>query len=246
MLQRAKNELFALEERHEGVRWAALSVASLLRLGNGSVVGKQKRKPERRLVLYDQEGSARGWNVREALSLLDLDVDVRPCPRGGQAHAEELRNYVHVQDNVPVLLDPNTTEVFSDPDDIVAYLFRTYGDGKIPWTLRSGRFTKATSEAANWLLAGAGKNLRPAVRPALPLELWGYEPLPGCRRVRSLLTELETPYVLHNAARKSPKRIALWRRVGSVRMPYMEDPNSDVSLAGAGAIVAYLRHTYGR
>lgn len=61
--------------------------ASLARLGFGIDIASGARKPEERLVLYDFEACPFCRKVREALSHLGLEVEVRPtgmgeCKRG--------------------------------------------------------------------------------------------------------------------------------------------------------------------
>ena len=228
------------------LRFASSGLATALRFGSGAFVGSRRVQPERHLILYEREGCPYSRKVREALSVLDLDADVRPCPKGSETYRQELRQYVHVQGRIPVLLDPNTAQVLEDSDRIVAYLFRTYGDGNVPWSLRPGVLTDATSRLASLVRGNAGQRAQPRHhKPERPLELWSYEASPYSRFVREVLTELELPYVLHNAARKSPRRGELFEHAGTIQLPYLEDPNTGAALLESDAIVSYLRVTYG-
>src|SRR6476659_929350 len=58
-------------------------LASGLRGSAGMVSNHRGARPEKRLVLWDFERCPHSRTVREALSRLDLDADVRPCPKGG-------------------------------------------------------------------------------------------------------------------------------------------------------------------
>ena len=100
--------------------------------------------------------------VREAAAVLDLDVLFRPCPSGEthwrpKAKAEGAATF-------PYLKDPNTGVSSVRSDDIVEYLFRTYGpvanrseapapnaspeELGVPFMLRRGGITNLTCYAA--------------------------------------------------------------------------------------------------
>lgn len=229
--------------RHARERASAL--ASLLRAYCGSRVQKVGRRPEKRVVLYEMENCPYSRRVREALSILDLDADVRPCPRGETHHREELKS-IGGREQIPLLVDPNTMEVLYDADKIVSYLFRTYGSGKPVWPLRVPLLRNLSSQLASRLRGKAGTEYRaPRRRPELPLELWSYEACPEARVVRELLGEYALPYVLHNCAKGSPKRDDLVRAAGSAHLPHLYDPERKVRTTGAGNILSYLRDTYG-
>ena len=58
-------------------------VATLARLGAGASVGELGPRPEKRLQLYDFEGCPYCRKAREALTVLDLETEIFPCPKGG-------------------------------------------------------------------------------------------------------------------------------------------------------------------
>lgn len=226
-------------------REKASALASLLRAYSGSRIKKVGRRPEKRVVLYEMENCPYSRRVREALSVLDLDVDVRPCPHGESHHRQEL-NSIGGREQIPMLVDPNTMEVLYEADKIINYLFRTYGTGKPTWPLRLPVLTNLSSRLASRVRRDAGTKYHAARRrPELPLELWGYEACPEARLVREVLSEHALPYTLHNAAHGSPKRAALASEAGSDHLPHLYDPDRKVRTTGAGNIVAYLRDTYG-
>ncbi|MHA7839078.1 MAG: glutathione S-transferase N-terminal domain-containing protein, partial [bacterium] len=70
---------------------ATASFTTILRGGLGSSVGALGPRPERPLELYEFEGCPFCRKVREALSILDLEVSVRPCPKRGRRFRDELR-----------------------------------------------------------------------------------------------------------------------------------------------------------
>ncbi len=57
-------------------------------------------QPEKPLVLYDMEACPYCRRVREALSALQPDVEIRPCARGGREFRTEARaSYPYVADH---------------------------------------------------------------------------------------------------------------------------------------------------
>ena len=66
---------------------------SSLTAWRGCLVVKNVPQPEKPITLYDMEGCPYCRRVREVLTALNLDVDIRPCPKGGsvfRAQAEAL------------------------------------------------------------------------------------------------------------------------------------------------------------
>jgi glutathione S-transferase len=217
--------------------------ATLARLGAGLWVGALGARPARPLELYDFEGCPYCRKVREALSVLDLEARVWPCPKGGSRfRAEAIRLGGKAQ--FPFLVDPNTGKSLYESDDIVRYLFREYGDGRVPLVLAAGRLTDVGSFAACAWRPGRGVRYRPARAPEQPLELWSFEASPYCRPVRETLTSLELPYRLHNVGKGSPGRAAFVERSGRMQVPYLADPNTGAELFESEEIVRYLEATY--
>ncbi|MEW6267708.1 MAG: glutathione S-transferase N-terminal domain-containing protein [Thermodesulfobacteriota bacterium] len=217
--------------------------ASVARLGAGLAVGPLGRRPEKLLELYEFEGCPFCRKVREALSMLDLDALVQPCPKGGERfrkHAIERGG----KKQFPWLVDPNTGREMYESDDIVRYLYAQYGDGGVPWYFALPPLTMATLVAGSVWRPMAGVWARPSRVPEQPLELWSFEASPYCRLVRERLCELELPYVLHNVAKGSPKRAAFVARSGKMQVPYLLDPNTGRALFESADIVSYLEETY--
>ncbi|HYC21407.1 MAG TPA: glutathione S-transferase N-terminal domain-containing protein [Candidatus Bathyarchaeia archaeon] len=216
---------------------------SIARAGSGMVVGKPGHKPERRLELYEFEACPFCRKVREALSILDLEVVIYPCPKGGPRFRETVKARGG-KALFPWLVDPNTGKEMYESDDIVRYLFDTYGDGSVPLALRAGILTDVTSGLASAFRPGFGGRYRPARQPAEPLELWSFEASPFCRIAREALSSLELPYVLHNVAKGSAQRDAFVARSGKMMVPYLHDPNTGREMFESADIVRYLDETY--
>ncbi len=201
------------------------------------------RRPQQRLVLYEVETCPFCRKVREALSMLDLEAEIRPCPRGGPT----FRPWVEANGGralFPYLVDPNTGDALYESDDIIAHLYRHYGTTPPPLGFRLGPLTDTAAFLASVLRPSRGLRYRPARQPEQLLELWSYEISPFCRIVRETLTALELPYVLHNVARRSPSRAAFRERSGRMMVPYLADPNTGVEMHESADIQAYLLETY--
>jgi glutathione S-transferase len=218
-------------------------LATVARLGYAARVGMIGPRPAQPLVLYEFEGCPFCRKVREALTILDLEAFIYPCPKGGpRFRAEVKRRGGKAQ--FPYLLDPNTGVEMYESAAITRYLFERYGAGAVPFMLSAGVLTTATVFAASALRPGRGVFYRPSHPPAQPLELYSYEGSPFCRLVREALAELEIPYYLHNVAQGSPRRAAFVARAGKMMVPYLVDPNTGVALFEAADIIRYLRERY--
>jgi glutathione S-transferase len=220
-------------------------LATLARFGHGASVGALGARPEKPLALYEFESCPFCRKVREALSILDLEAVIYPCPKGGPRFRREIERRGGKQ-QFPYLVDPNTGTEMYESDDIVRYLFERYGGGGMPLLLSLGPLTDATAFAASAARIGSGVSYRPSNPPEKPLELWSFEASPFCRIAREALCELEIPYRLHNVAKGSPSRDAFRARSGKMMVPYLVDPNRDVAMFESADIVRYLNETYAK
>ncbi len=216
---------------------------SVLRAGSGMQVGAIGRRPEKTLELYEFENCPFCRKVREAFSILDLDADVRPCPKGGPGYREAVRKRGG-KAQFPYLVDPNAGIEMYESDDIVRYLFDAYGDGKLPWTLAVPALRDISSVLSGLPRVGYGSHYRAARVPDQALELYSFEASPFSRLVREALCSLELPYRLHNVAKGSPAREAFVARSGRMMVPYLIDPNTGRELFESADIVRYLDDTY--
>lgn len=218
---------------------------SVARFGTGMAIGRIGARPERPLELYEFEACPFCRKVREALSILDLEATIYPCPKNGpRFRPAAIRRGGKSQ--FPYLVDPNTGVEMYESDDIVRYLFTTYGDGAVPYALSLWPVTLATNAIASAVRLGGGMRYRSAREPKAPLDLWSFEASPFCRIAREALCELELPYLLHNVAKDSPKRDAFVRRAGKMQVPYLVDPNTSAAMFESADIVHYLDTTYAR
>jgi glutathione S-transferase len=217
-------------------------LATLARGGAGIRVGPLGPRPAEPLVLYEFESCPFCRRVREALSILDLDARILPCPKGGHRFRDELIARAG-KSQYPYLVDPNSGKEMYESADIVAYLFSHYGAGGPPWQL-AGPLPALTGALVQVVRGTKGTFVQPSRAPQRPLELWSFEASPFCRIVRERLTVLELPYLLHNVAKGSARRAAFVQRSGKMQVPYLADPNTGAELFESADIVAYLDATY--
>lgn len=243
-------------------RVAGGAVALALRGGSGAVVSGYRvgmndgklaersaslpaARPKERLVLFAFPACPFCRKVYEALCMLDLDVLVKPCPKGGKVYREHVGEAFGKQ-QFPYLEDPNTGFGGYESGDIIDYLFKTYGGqaSRPPLALGSaGTLTAGLATAAGG--RGGSKRADEVVTAPKPLVVWGYEPSPFCRPVFERLSELELPYVWRTTARGSPSRAELKELTGRVQVPYLEDENTGVAMFESQEIIEYLDQVYG-
>lgn len=226
------------------LRLASSMAVSLIRGGSGMAVGSLGARPAKRLQLYEFEACPFCRKVREALSILDLEAEIYPCPKAGERYRPAVKERGG-KAQFPWLVDPNTGVEMYESDDIVRYLFETYGDGGVYWTLAIPPLATMTAALASIPRAGQGGFRRSSRPPSEPLELWSFEASPFCRIVREELCSMEIPYVLHNVAKGSPSREAFVARAGKMQVPYLADPNTGVEMFESSDILEYLDRTYG-
>jgi glutathione S-transferase len=218
-------------------------LATVARGASGLAVGALGPRPEKILELYEFESCPYCRKAREALSILDLEAMIHPCPKGGT----RFRPHVKARggkEQFPWLVDPNTGDALYESDAIVRHLFECYGDGRVPALLAGGPLTDVSSALASAFRPGLGTRCRDSRAPEQPLELWSFEASPFCRIVREALSSLELRYRLHNVAKNSPSRAAFVERSGRMMVPWLVDPNTGVEMFESADIVAYLEETY--
>jgi glutathione S-transferase len=198
------------------------------------------------LILYEFEACPFCRKVREAVSILSLTVTFRPCPKNGNRYRREIKEKYGTKATFPFLMDPNTGAQMFESDAIVEYLFLTYGDGSIPWTLPLSNPIVPLTAGLGLLFRGSrGSTYKTSNPPPLPLEVVLYEGSPFCKLVRETLCELELEHTQVSCPRGSPNRQKVFEAYGRFQVPYLEDPNSGVSLYESEAIMEYLQKQYG-
>jgi glutathione S-transferase len=220
-------------------------LATLARVPAGMTVGPLGPRPELPVELYEFEACPYCRKVREALTMLDLEAMIYPCPKNGPRFRKEVVAKGG-KAQFPYLVDPNTGKAMYESDDIVAYLYQTYGDGRVPIFLSLGPLTTLGASLASAFRPGLGHGYRPARAPEKPLELYSFEISPFARIAREALCALEIPYLLHNVGKKSPSRPAFEKRSGKMMVPHLVDPNTESQMFESADIVAYLERTYAK
>jgi glutathione S-transferase len=217
--------------------------ATLVRVGAGLRVEALGPRPDKTLELYEFEGCPYCRKVREALTALDLEAEIRPCPKGGTRFRPVVRARGG-KEQFPFLVDPNSGAAMYESDEIVRELFARYGSGRPPLLYAGGPLHDASSALAAGLRLGFGVRAEPSRAPEQPLELWSFEASPFCRIVREKLCSLELPYRLHNVGKGSPGRAVFERRSGRMMVPFLVDPNTGTEMFESADIVRYLEKTY--
>ncbi|GAB5031723.1 thioredoxin family protein [Nannochloropsis oceanica] len=202
-------------------------------------------RPKQPIILYEFQGCPFCAKVREVVSILDLDVLFYPCPRDSKVFRPEAISRGG-KSQFPYMVDPNTKVEMYESADIIQYLVDTYGTGETPSGLGAGTANVVKISLA--LLPRFGKGSRVisggSKVPSKPLIYWGYEASPFCRLVKEKLNELELPHVQKSCARGSAKRKELQARAGKFLVPFIEDPNTGVSMYESAEIMEYLEKTY--
>ncbi len=238
--------------------------SSSLRFWRGTSASRTTRQPPQPPVFFDREGCPACRIVREALTELDLNVMIAPCPLGGK----NLRSLKRSSgtDTLPKLYDPNTEQHLEGSAEILSYLFKQYADRPVPSHFKISTINRIRSISASLVRFNRGVRARPS-RPAKdPLTLYSFESSPYSRPVREVLCELEIPYLLINLGKQQwadmgpakprltpgpyrpvpgTKRDAFFKKHGNVQVPYLEDPNTGEALFESGEIVRYLERSYG-
>ncbi|KAJ4713775.1 Thioredoxin family protein [Melia azedarach] len=240
-------------ERNDTLEVATSSLSTLARLPWGSRSLSEGFETQElsnsefpmRLQLFEFEACPFCRRVREAITELDLSVEVFPCPKGSVRHREMVRRSGG-KELFPFLIDPNTGISMYESGDIVNYLFTQYGKGRSPsaWLLES---TLITGWMPTLLRAGRGMTLWEKAKadpPPKKLELFSYENNPYARIVREALCELELPYILQNVGKGSPRIKLLTEISGSNKVPYLIDPNTGTQIGDYKKILSYLFEMY--
>ncbi|GAQ89363.1 hypothetical protein KFL_005140070 [Klebsormidium nitens] len=107
-------------------------VPTLLRAGRGMTRYPKApvEAPGKMLELYSYENNQFARLVREALCELELPYILHNTGKGSAGRAVLLQLKGNTQ--VPYLVDPNTATSVGDSEEIVKYLFKTYGQASTP------------------------------------------------------------------------------------------------------------------
>ena len=239
-------------------------LASTVRRWRGTVASRKVKLPEQRPVLFGREGDAECRLVREALTELNLDVDVFPVPEGGDRFLARLKE-LSGSETIPFLHDPNTGGKHVGADAIITYLFRRYAQQEAPTALKPTVVNKLASKLASEIRFEGGRQAVPSKQPEKNLTLYSFESSPYSRLVREKLCELQIPYTLINLGKQqrsdmgpakarftlkpyqplpNTKRDDFFKQHGDVQVPYIDDPNTGKGMFESKDIVEYLMNEY--
>ena len=125
-------------------------LASSAALWRGTNANAAALQPAQTLVLYEMENCPYCRLVREALTELDLEALILPCPKGGVRCRQEVIA-AGGKAQFPYLVDPNTQTAMYESLDIVAYLYQTYGQRPAPSRLKMTLLDTPSSMLASGL-----------------------------------------------------------------------------------------------
>ncbi|MBL0229626.1 MAG: glutathione S-transferase N-terminal domain-containing protein [Moraxellaceae bacterium] len=240
-------------------------LSSTLRSWHGSAGSKSVKQPPQMLILFDNENNPECRLVREALTELNLDVLIYPCPQGADRFAVQLQQYGGSNTSVPFLVDPNSHVKLEGAEAINAYLFQQYKQAPIPKHLDANKVNLFTSRLASIARLRGAIQVKASREPQQPLMLYSFESSPYSRPVRERLCELQLPYHLINLGKQQfadvgpanfrfhlgeyhplpdSKRATLLAQKGQVQVPFLIDPNQGIELLESKDILAYLDKTY--
>ncbi|KAK2966451.1 hypothetical protein RJ640_005430 [Escallonia rubra] len=180
--------------------------------------------PPMRLQLFEFEACPFCRRVREAITELDLSVEVYPCPKGSVRHREVVRR-IGGKEQFPFLVDPNTGISTYESSEIVNYLFQQYGEGKSP-SFGLLESTLLTGWVPTLLRAGRGMTLwEKAITepPTEKLELFSFH----------------ISFKMWGKDRHGSSYFFRRREI-----PYMIDPNTGTQIGDYEKILSYLFQTY--
>jgi glutathione S-transferase len=213
-------------------------------------------RPVGRLVLYEFDSSPFCRKVRDAAAILDLELEIRPCPgaggqRGGACNQFSDDLFARTgRRTVPYLIDEGRDLGLFESERIVSHLYDAYGPGasRAPAMLRGSLALVSAGCAAVVRGMPAAKlqiDARAENAKMAPLRLYGYEGSPFCHPVREKLCALGLPHTLVNCARGSARRAELSAQTDlPFQVPYLIDPNTGVRLHESIEIRMYLDRTY--
>lgn len=240
-------------------------LSSTLRSWHGSAGSKSVKQPPQTPILFDNENNPECRLVREALTELNLDVLIYPCPQGADRFAVQLQQYGGSNTSVPFLVDPNSHVKLEGAEAINAYLFQQYKQAPIPKHLDANKVNLFTSRLASIARLRGAIQVKASREPQQPLMLYSFESSPYSRPVRERLCELQLPYHLINLGKQqladvgpasfrfhlgeyhplpNTKRATLLAQKGQVQVPFLIDPNQSIELLESKDILAYLDKTY--
>jgi hypothetical protein len=206
------------------------SIASTLRLWNGTWGDLPAKVQQQEIVLFDREDDSDCRQVRETLTELNLDVTIYPCPLEGKRFAARRKKLAPKAGPGPLLHDLATGFVMHTAANIVPYLFEQYieqkptqkpaqkPEQKLPFRLRPSLINSLNSHLASFARSPFSIRANASKQPKQMLTLYGFESSPYTRPVRELLCALEIPYHLINLGKLQ------WADMGPAAFRFVPGP----------------------
>lgn len=230
-------------------------LVSTVRLPKGVTVTSTESIQRPIKYLYDVENDRDCRQVRERLTELDLNVNtLLPAAPNSKIWSSAGPYPPPPTSQLPHMVLANGQSL-SGAQAILEYLDTKYPPSRATddSTILPANVVHTWQNMGSYLAVllryGRGSSVVPAARreyPEQPLIVYSYEGNQFCRLVREVLCELDIPYELRNAGKKSPRRAEL-AKLGSTLCPFLIDPNNtDTSMPESKEIIAYLYQTYAR
>jgi len=244
------------------------TLVSTLTGWRGTTGSRKTKLPEQDIVLFDRESCDDCRLVRQAITELNLDVVIYPCPEEGLRYRPLLEEMSGAS-QLPFLFDQNSGQKLTGSDAILQYLFSQYADKTVPdkfkEALESSFLNSLKQQAISTLRAGRGTQAKNAKEAEQTLTLYSFESSPFSRPVRELMCELQLAYRLINLGKqqkadmgpavqrfhlgpyvpvKGSKREVFLHKYNDVMVPFLIDPNTGAELFQSKKILAYLNREY--
>ena len=212
-------------------------------VGGLDVLPGLSARPLKPIILYESEASGESKQVREVCSLLDLTVEIRPCPGATSGFSDIMSTATLGKRQIPYMVDNNPSmyrpELFGSKE-IIQHLWDTYAPAGVP--------LPSKFKGGPGLSFGKGKLVRKDARydnnRMKPITLYGWEGAQYVKPVREALDSLGLAHVLINCAKGSRNRAKLEAKTKTFQVPYIQDPNTGVEMFESAEIVKYLEETY--
>ncbi len=203
--------------------------------------------------------------VRESLSLLDIPIEIYPCPIISPANqllpvritsryfpilSHMLKKPPHLI-QLPVLMDPNTDIVLEgNTDDIILYLHTTYArkgghlSMLLPLPAKDGMQPLAIIACTVRKGQPYGLYAQPSLYNAQKLRLYGVESHTGTRLLRERLCSLQLSYEYIPCAEGGTGRVSLIHQINALILPVLYDQSTNVLCFGVDMCLHHLKTNY--
>lgn len=211
-----------------------------VRFDRGRDSKRQTLPPRVDIELYDFEACPFCRLVREAVTELDLDVKIYPCPKGGRRYREKAMAYGG-KIQFPLMIDRTRGIRLYESASIIAYLHGQYGAGESNIPARNRKLEIFLSSLCSILRGAAGTFVKRSVEfESLPV-FYGAEGCWKSRLVREELCVREIAYQSVSVGCRSSKRTFLEEISDGRGIPVLIVPQAGKLMRGTTDILSFLK-----